>query len=48
MLNNSIRWVKPLTSLKLTVFCLECAMVLVFLGTLDQVNIGENIDNQTV
>jgi hypothetical protein len=40
MLNNSIRWVKPLTSLKLTVFCLGCAMILVFLGTLDQVNIG--------
>jgi hypothetical protein len=33
-------WVKPLTSLKLTVFCLGCAMILVFLGTLDQVNIG--------
>jgi hypothetical protein len=30
----------PLTSLKLTIFCLSCAMVLVFLGTLDQVNIG--------
>ena len=42
-----LRWVN-LTSLKLTVFCLECAMVLLFLGTLDQVNIGENIDNQTV
>src|SRR6201993_5570446 len=37
MINN---WVKPLTSLKLTVFCLACAMVLVFVGTLDQVNIG--------
>ena len=37
MINN---WVKPLTSLKLTVFCLGCAMILVFLGTLDQVNIG--------
>ena len=31
---------KPLSSLKLTVFCLACAMVLVFLGTLDQVHIG--------
>ena len=38
--NNIIRWVKPLTSLKLTVFCLACAMILVFVGTLDQVNIG--------
>ena len=40
MTNTVIRWVKPLTSLKLTVFCLACAMILVFLGTLDQVNIG--------
>jgi hypothetical protein len=32
--------VKPLTSLKLTVFCFACAMILVFLGTLAQVNIG--------
>ena len=40
MTNNIIHWVKPLTSLKLTVFCLGCAMILVFLGTLDQVNIG--------
>jgi ResB-like family protein len=40
MSNKSISWVKPLTSLKLTVFCLACAMILVFLGTLDQVNIG--------
>jgi hypothetical protein len=38
--NNIIHWVKPLTSLKLTVFCLACAMILVFVGTLDQVNIG--------
>ena len=38
--NNIIHWVKPLTSLKLTVFCLACAMILVFIGTLDQVNIG--------
>jgi hypothetical protein len=35
-----LQLVKPLTSLKLTVFCFACAMVLVFLGTLDQVNIG--------
>ena len=40
MTNSVIRWVKPLTSLRLTVFCLVCAMILVFLGTLDQVNIG--------
>jgi hypothetical protein len=40
MTNSVIRWVKPLTSLRLTVFCLACAMILVFLGTLDQVNIG--------
>jgi hypothetical protein len=38
--NNIIRWVKPFTSLKLTVFCLVSAMVLVLVGTLDQVNIG--------
>jgi ResB-like family len=38
--NNFIRWIKPFTSLKLTVFCLVCALVLVFVGTLDQVNIG--------
>jgi hypothetical protein len=40
MTNNIIHWVKPLASLKLTVFCFACAMILVFLGTLDQVNIG--------
>src|SRR5689334_10233316 len=40
MTGEIVRWVKPLTSLKLTVFCLGCAMILVFLGTLDQVNIG--------
>src|ERR1700719_1996638 len=40
MTNNIIHWVKPLTSLKLTVFCFACAMILVFLGTLDQMNIG--------
>jgi len=38
--NNISRWVKPFTSLKLTVFCLGCAMILVFVGTLGQVNIG--------
>src|SRR6201981_953128 len=40
MINNIVQRVKPFTSLKLTVFCLGCAMILVFLGTLDQVNIG--------
>jgi hypothetical protein len=38
--NNIVRWIKPVTSVKLTVFCLVSAMVLVFVGTLDQVNIG--------
>jgi hypothetical protein len=40
MTSELIRWLKPLTSLKLTIFCLACAMVLVLLGTLDQVQIG--------
>ena len=40
MTNELLRWLKPLTSLKLTIICLACAMVLVFLGTLDQVHIG--------
>jgi hypothetical protein len=40
MTSEFVRWLKPLTSLKLTIFCLACAMVLVFLGTLDQVHIG--------
>jgi ResB-like family len=40
MTNKMVQWFKPFTSLKLTVFCLACAMVLVFLGTIDQVNIG--------
>jgi hypothetical protein len=39
-INSLLHRVKALTSLKLTVFCLACAMILVFLGTLDQVNIG--------
>jgi ResB-like family len=38
--NSILRWLKPLTSLKLTIFCLACAMVLVFVGTIDQVHIG--------
>jgi ResB-like family len=40
MMSKIARWLKPFTSLKLTIFCLACAMVLVFLGTIDQVNIG--------
>jgi ResB-like family len=40
MTSNIFHWLKPLTSLRLTVFCLGCAMILVFLGTLDQINIG--------
>jgi hypothetical protein len=40
MTSELIRRLKPLTSLKLTIFCLACAMMLVFLGTLDQVHIG--------
>jgi len=40
MTNKLARWLKPITSLKLTIFCLACAMVLVFVGTLDQVHIG--------
>jgi hypothetical protein len=40
MTNELARWLKPITSLKLTIFCLACAMVLVFVGTLDQVHIG--------
>src|SRR5260370_40752010 len=40
MMSKIVQWLKPFTSLKLTIFCLGCAMVLVFLGTIDQVNIG--------
>ena len=40
MTSELLRWLKPLTSLKLTICCLACAMVLVFVGTLDQVHIG--------
>jgi hypothetical protein len=40
MTSELLRRLKPLTSLKLTIFCLACAMMLVFLGTLDQVHIG--------
>jgi cytochrome c biogenesis factor len=31
---------KPLASLRLTIVCLACAMFIVFVGTLDQVQIG--------
>jgi ResB-like family len=40
MTNSLLHFLKPLTSLKLTIACLGCAMVLVFVGTLDQVHIG--------
>jgi len=40
MTSELSRWLKPITSLRLTIFCLACAMVLVFVGTLDQVHIG--------
>ena len=40
MISNLVQFFKPLASLKLTIVCLACAMVLVFFGTLDQVQIG--------
>jgi hypothetical protein len=40
MTSNIVQFFKPLASLKLTIVCLACAMVLVFVGTLDQVHIG--------
>src|ERR1700751_3180127 len=40
MTSNLVQFFKPLASLKLTIICLACAMVLVFFGTLDQVQIG--------
>src|SRR5215469_5032723 len=40
MMSKIVQWLKPFTSLKLTIFCLASAMILVFLGTIDQVNIG--------
>ena len=40
MTSNLVQFFKPLASLKLTIVCLACAMVLVFVGTLDQVQIG--------
>lgn len=40
MTSSFVQFFKPLASLKLTIVCLACAMVLVFVGTLDQVHIG--------
>jgi hypothetical protein len=40
MTSEFLRRLKPFTSLKLTIVCLAAAMVLVFVGTLDQVHIG--------
>jgi hypothetical protein len=40
MINNVVQLFRPLASLRLTIVCLACAMVLVFVGTLDQVHIG--------
>lgn len=40
MTSSLVQFFKPLASLKLTIVCLVCAMVLVFVGTLDQVHIG--------
>src|SRR5262249_28300979 len=40
MMSKIVQWLKPFTSLKLTIFCLASAMILVFLATIDQVNIG--------
>ncbi|MBV9392230.1 MAG: cytochrome c biogenesis protein ResB [Verrucomicrobia bacterium] len=40
MRSKVISLLRPLTSLRLTIICLACAMVLVFVGTLDQVHIG--------
>ncbi len=40
MTSSLVQFFKPLASLKLTIVCLACAMVLVFVGTLDQVHIG--------
>jgi hypothetical protein len=40
MISSLVRFLKPLASLKLTIVCLACAMILIFFGTLDQVQIG--------
>jgi ResB-like family protein len=40
MINKLAKLFKPIASLKLTIFCLACALVLICVGTLDQVNIG--------
>ncbi len=40
MINKLLKVFRPLASLKLTIGCLACALVLIFVGTLAQVNIG--------
>ena len=40
MTSSLVQVFKPLASLRLTIVCLACAMVLVFVGTLDQVQVG--------
>ena len=40
MIDKLAKFFKPIASLKLTIFCLACALVLITVGTLDQVNIG--------
>src|SRR5260221_679756 len=40
MTSSLVQVLKLLASLKLTIVCLACAMVLVFVGTLDQVQVG--------
>ncbi len=40
MINKLLKFFRPLASLKLTIGCLACALVLIFVGTLAQVNIG--------
>jgi len=40
MISSLLRFLKPLSSLRLTIVCLACCMVLLFAGTLDQVHVG--------
>ena len=40
MIDKLAKFFKPIASLKLTIICLACALVLITVGTLDQVNIG--------
>jgi len=40
MISSLLRFLKPLSSLRLTIVCLACCMVLLFVGTLDQVHVG--------